>query len=160
MKTAGILLLVLCLACMAGTAYLYLTSNLTVTDIRCTACAAEDQAALFQELSRQISANAFTGTPFDTAELRDARDYQFLEYTLSVRNATFLKAELLEIQITPMKGDVLQIGDLSPHDLAPRSKGTLSAVILTPKSMHNIREITLTYYLGGLPFSERLTYSN
>ena len=160
MKTAGILLLVLCLACAAGTAYLYLTSNLTVTEIRCTACAAEDQAALFQELRRQISADTFAGTPFDTANLGDAGDYQFLEYTLFIRNATFLKAELLEVQITPMKGDVLQIGDLSPHDLAPRTGGTVAATILTSKSMHNIREITLTYYLGGLPFSERLTYSD
>ena len=160
MKPVAIILLVICLACVAGTAYLYLDANLTVTDIRCTAYAAEDQAATFQELKKQLLSETFVGVPFDTEDLGEAEDYQFYDYTVTLRNATFLKAEIIEIQITPMKGDVLQLSDLSPHDLAPRSQGSLSATILTPKSMHNVREMTLTYYLGGLPFSERLTYSD
>ena len=55
MKPVAIILLVICLACVAGTAYLYLDANLTVTDIRCTAYAAEDQAATFQELKKQLA---------------------------------------------------------------------------------------------------------
>ena len=160
MKPVAIILLVICLACAAGTAYLYLDANLTVTDIRCTAYAAEDQLAVFQELKDQLSSDTFVGTPFDTEGLGNPEDYQFYEYTLSLRNATFLKAEIAEVQITPMNGDVLQLSALSAYDLNPRSEGTLTATILTPKSMHNVREMTLTYYLGGLPFSERLTYSN
>ncbi len=160
MKPAAIILLVLCLACVAGTAFLYLTANMTVTDIRCTALAAEDQDAVFQELKHQLEAGIFTGILFETEGLGDVKDYQFYEYTFSLRNATFLKAEVIEIQVTPMKGDVLQLGDLSPHDLAACSEGTLSVTILSQKSMHNVREMIMTYYLGGLPFSERLTYSN
>ena len=160
MKPAAIILLVLCLACLAGLGYLYMTANVTVECIRCTAYAAEDQEAVFQELKRQLLAQTFTGTPFDTEDLGEAADYQFYEYTLTLRNSTFLKAEVIEIQITPMKGDVLQISDLEAHDLSPRSRGTLTATVLTPKAMHNVREMTLTYYLGGLPFSERLTYSD
>lgn len=159
MRPVAILLMVLCLAALAGTGYLYLTANLEVTEVRCTAYDAQDQAVAFQALKDQLAAEAFTGTPFDTAALRDAGDYQFYEYALRLKNSTFLRAEVIEIQVTPMNGDVLQISDLEAHDLAPRSEGQFTATILTRKDMHNVRELTLTYYLWGLPFSSRVTYS-
>ena len=37
--------------------------------------------------------------------------------------------------------------------------GAFTAAILTSREMHSIRELTLTYYLWGLPFSARVTYN-
>ena len=160
MKGFAIFLMVLCLAAMAGTGYLYLTSNIVVEDIVCTAYAAEDQSAAFQALKNQVGGKAFTGTPFNVSDIGAAENYQFYEYALRIRNDSFLKAEVIEIQITPMNGDVLQISDLKAHDLSPRSSGTFTATILTAKEMHNVREMTVTYYLWGLPFSTRVAYSS
>ena len=106
-----------------------------------------------------VAAGAFAGTPFSTGDIGEAEDCQFYEYTLRLRNDTFLPAEVIEIQVTPMNGDILQTADPEARDLAPRSVGEFSAVILTDIGMHNVRELTLTYYLWGLPFSTRLTYS-
>ena len=159
MKPLAIILLVLFLAALAGTGWLYFSANVTVEEISCVAYAAQDQPAVFQALKDQLASNAFTGTPFDVSDLGDPEDYQFFEYTLRLRNDTFLTAEVIEIQVTPMTGDVLQISDLDAHDLAPRSSGSFTAAILTTREMHNVRELTLTYYLWGLPFSVRTTYS-
>ena len=159
MKPVAIILLILFLAALAGTGWLYLSANITVEDISCTAYAAQDQPAVFQTLKDQLAVNAFTGTPFDVSGIGDPEDYQFYEYTLRVRNDSFLRAEVIEIQVTPMAGDVLQISDLDAHDLAPRSSGSFTAAILTAREMHNIRELTMTYYLCGLPFSSRVAYS-
>ena len=159
MKPLAIFLFFLFLVALIGTGYLYFTANIVVTAVDCTAWAAEDQPVVFQTLKDQLAADAFTGTPFDVSNIGAPENYQFYEYTLQIRNDSFLKAEVLEIQITPMAGDVLQISDLDAHDLAPRSSGSFTAAILTTREMHNIRELTLTYYLWGLPFTTRVTYS-
>ena len=159
MKPLAILLLLLFLAVLAGTGYLYLTANIVVTAVDCTAWAAEDQPVVFQALKEDLAADAFTGTPFDISDIGAPEDYQFYEYTLQIQNDSFLKAEVIEIQVTPMAGDILQVSDLDAHDLAPRSSGSFTAAILTTRGMHNIRELTLTYYLWGLPFTTRVTYS-
>ena len=159
MKVFAVLLLVLCLAAAALTGYVYLTANIEVTGIRCTAHDGANQKDLFQDLKTRIASDSFTGTAFSVSSLGAAEDYVFYEYTLDLRNDSFLRAEVIEIQVTPMNGDVLQTGDSEPRDLAPRSRGSFSAVILTARDMHNVREMTITYYLWGLPFSTRVTYS-
>ena len=58
-----------------------------------------------------------------------------------------------------MTGDILQLSDPDAHDLPARSGGAFTAAILTSREMHSIRELTLTYYLWGLPFSARVTYN-
>ena len=159
MKPAAIILTVLCLAAFAGTDVLYMSSNIVVEETLCTAYAAQDQLQTFQALKSQLKSGAFTGTPFDISDIGEADNYQFYEYTVNLRNDSLLKVELIEIQVTPMNGDVLQISDLEAHDLAPGTSGSFTATILTALEMHNIRELTLSYYLWGLPFSTRITYS-
>ena len=159
MKPAAILLMVLCLAALAGVGWLYFSADLTVEEVSCVAYAAQDQPAVFQALKDQLASGSFTGTPFDASGLSAPEDYQFLEYTLRLRNDTFLKAEVIEIQVTPMTGDILQLSDPDAHDLPARSGGAFTAAILTSREMHSIRELTLTYYLWGLPFSARVTYN-
>ena len=56
-----------------------------------------------------------------------------------------------------MTGDVLVIGDTAEHKLPAQDSADLSATILTSRSMHSVREATVTWYVWGLPFSARLT---
>lgn len=159
MRVVAVLLMVLCLAAVGLTGYVYLTANVIITGIDCVAADAADQTELFQELKREIGAEAFTGTPFETRDLGEAGDYQFYTYRVQLRNDTFVRAEVAQIQISPMNGDVLQTPETGPREIPPRGTGEIQGTILTGKDMHNVREILVTYYLWGLPFSIRTTYS-
>ena len=159
MRPLAIILMVLCLALAGVTGYLYFTANVIVADISCVAADAADQAEVFQGLKSQIESETFIGTSFDTAGIGEAGAYQFYTYTVRLRNDTFVKAEVAEVQVTPMNGDVLQMAEPDLHSIPARGEGTVSATILTGKDMHNVRELMITYYLWGLPFSVRVTYS-
>ena len=160
MRAAAIILLILCLAAAGLTGYLYLNTNVIVTGITCVATDAADQAELFSQLKTQAQTGTFTGMPFATSDIGEAGSYQFYTYTVHLTNQTFIRAEVAEVRITPMNGDVLQMAENEARSIPARKEGTVQATILTAKEMHSIRELTLTYYLWGLPFSERLTYSN
>ena len=159
MRVAAVILMVLCLAAAVLTGYLFVTANVVITGIDCVAADAADQPEIFRELKRQTETGTFTGTPFETDGLGEAADYQFFTYSVKMRNDTFVRAETVQIQIAPMNGDVLQTAETAPGQIPARGAGEAGATILTRKNMHNVREIVVTYYLWGMPFSLRTTYS-
>lgn len=159
MRPAAIILLVIFLAAVGMTGYIYFTANVIVNDIQCIAADAVNAPEVFQGLKSQAEKGTFTGTPFQTDQIGEAADYQFYTYTVYLQNRTFLKAEVAEVQVTPMNGDVLQMAEDSRISIPARGKGSVQATILTKKDMHNVRELMITYYLWGLPFSIRVTYS-
>ena len=159
MRAAAILLLAVCLAAAGLTGYLYFSANVEITGIDCVAADAADQAAFFDSLKGQLEREVFTGTPFQTENLGEAGAYQFYTYTVHLRNDTFVRAEAAEVQVTPMNGDVLQTEEAQLRSVPARGEGQIQATILTEKDMHNVRELTVTYYLWGIPFSVRTTYS-
>jgi len=159
MRVLTIILLIVFLALAGLTGYLYLNTNVMVTGIDCAAVDALDQPELFQRLKEQADGGTFAGTPFDISEFGEEKDYQFFTYTVRLRNDSFVRAEVAEVQVTPMNGDVLQTAAENAVAIPARGRGNVQAVILTKKEMHSIRELTITYYLWGLPFSERVTYS-
>ena len=157
MKPLGIILILLVLAAIVGVGYLYLNAN---RDIRFEACIATDgmtQIDFFNNLKSKVASSAFVGTRFTGGSLGTADQYQFLTYTVHLSNHTFLKAEVIEIRITPMQGDVLQIGEENVHDLLSGQQMDLSATILTDRAMHSVREATVSYYFWGIPFTTKLT---
>ena len=157
MKAFAIFLIVLVLAAVIGVGWLYLNARI---DIRFDSCIANDgytQAEVFNNVRTKLKNDTFIGTRFTNEELGTADQYQFLTYTIHVNNHSFLKAEVIEIRITPMQGDVLQIGEETPHDLPSGRQADLSATILSDRNMHSVREATVTWYFWGLPFSEKLT---
>ena len=157
MKAFAIFLIVLVLAAVIGVGWLYLNARI---DIRFDSYIANDgytQAEVFNNVKTKLKNDTFIGTRFTNEELGTADQYQFLTYTIHVNNHSFLKAEVIEIRITPMQGDVLQIGEETPHDLPSGRQADLSATILSDRNMHSVREATVTWYFWGLPFSEKLT---
>ena len=157
MKPLGIILIILVLVAVVALGYLYLNAKL---DIRFDTCIATDgmtQVDYFNTLRSKVAASTFVGTRFTNDDLDTADHYQFLTYTIKLDNHSFLKAEVIEIRITPMQGDVLQIGEETAHDLASGQQMDLSATILTERGMHSVREATVTYYFWGIPFSAKLT---
>ena len=157
MKPFAIILIVLVLAAVCGVGYIYLTARLDVSFVSCVATDTLSQLETFDSIRSKISSSTFTGTRFSNEAIGRADQHQFLTYTVRLRNRAFLKAEIIEIRITPMQGDVLQVGDEVPHDLSSGKDMDLSAMILTSRDMHSVREATVSYYFWGIPFTAKLT---
>ena len=158
MKPLAIILIILCVAALAGVGWLWFSATLTVSGTGCVATDALDQPDTFRALVSSVAEQTFAGTLFGAAGQEQPEDCQFYTYTLRLRNSTFLPARAVELQISPMEGDLLQVASPTRRDLAARSEGDFQVTLLTAREMHNIREITVTWYFWGLPFSTRITY--
>ena len=158
MKRFAIISVVLLLLTVIGVGALYLTANVTVIAQSVSVMEAAYQPELFSELSAQVRNGAVVGTPFVAAqELSGAEEYVLYTYTLRIENTTALPVEMVEIQITPMSGDILQIGSNDVLTLPAHTIGDISATILTSRDMHAVREVNITYYMWGIPFTIRTT---
>ena len=158
MKYFAILTVLILIATLVGVGYMYMTANIYVEASGAIATEAANQPVQFGELRQQLRLGAVTGTPFVQAqELQDAENYQFLTYTVRLKNDTAVTADMVELQITPMAGDVLQIGSYQDVKLPAGQSVDATATILTDKNMHSIREVVVTYYIWGVPFSLKTT---
>ena len=150
MKRFAIVSVVLLLIALLGVGAMYMTSNVTVIAQGVTALEAYRNYDLFTDLSAQVRAGAVVGTSFVAPqELSSAEDYVFYTYTFRLENNTTLPAEMIEVQITPMSGDILQIGSDQVLTLPAHTIGDVTATILTSKDMHAIRTSPTTS--GGFP---------
>ena len=156
MKVAAILMLVVCLAALGGVGWLYLSASIEVAPVEVIATDALSQADYYALLKDQVEKDSFVGTRFSSEPLTAPENDMFDTYTVRVTNRTFRPAEVIELQVTPVSGDLLQIGDTEEHSLSSGRSLDLSATILTGKQGHNVRELTVTWYIWGLPFSTRL----
>ena len=160
MKYAAIFMVLVLIASLVGVGYLYLTANVTVQAVGVTAVEASTQPALFEELARQVENRQVLGTAYTSAPLGSMDNYQFYTYTVRLRNNCFVTADMVEVQVTPMEGDVLQIGDETARALPARATGDITATILTDVNMHSVRELNITYYMWGVPFSLKTAYGH
>lgn len=157
MKTAAIILIVLVLAAVCAVGFLYLNANLDVRFVSCIATDGIDQLETFNALKKKVENSTFVGTRFSSDAIGTADQYQFLTYTVNLDNHAYLNAEVVEIRITPMQGDILQLGEETEHDLHSGESMDLSALILTARNMHSVREATVSWYFWGIPFTTKLT---
>jgi len=158
MKFFAILSVLVLLLTLVGVGSLYMTANIYVEAAGVVTMEATAQQEMFDSLGEQVRLGAVVGTPFTSAtSLGQAEDYQFCIYTVRLRNDCRIPAEMVELQISPMAGDVLQIGDAPLVSVQPGSTADAMAVLLTDADMHAIREVTITYYMWGVPFTMKTT---
>lgn len=160
MKSAAIVSVVLLILSIIGVGYLYLTTSITIVDTpQVIAVEAYTQPELFQQLQAQVESGSVLGSTYTSSrQLEGAENYQFLTYTVRLRNNCYVNADMVEVQVTPMDGDVLQLGDFVPKTLPAQATGDIQATILTRLGMHPVRELNVTYYIWGLPFHLRTVY--
>lgn len=121
---------------------------------------ASTNAGTFEVLQDQLRLGAVVGTTYTSnRELKDISNYQFITYVVRLRNNTTVDAELVEIQVTPMIGDVLQMGFTSSVTVPAGETADVSVTILTDYtvSKHPVRELNVSYYMWGAPFSMKTT---
>ena len=158
MKYFAMITVLILIATLAGVSYLYMNSNIFVEAAGVIATDALSQYDLYEDLRNQLRLGAVAGTPYVAAqELTGPENYKFLTYTVRLRNNTAVSADMVELQVTPMAGDVLQIGVYEDVKLPAGKSVDATATILTDVNMHSIREVTITYYIWGVPFSMKAT---
>ena len=157
LKPLAILLVLLVIAALVGVGYLWFTSNLTVSFSSVVATDPVTQADAFSQIKTSLENETFVGTKYSSAPLTGPEDYLFYTWTVHLENQSFLPADTIEIQVTPMAGDALLIGDTALHSLSARDHTDLSATILTARDKHSVREAIVSWYVWGLPFSARIT---
>lgn len=166
MKLAAIILLVLAL--LIGGAAIWGFSNtrldMEVEGVRVLDAA--QQQAEFDRLSSLLMNNAVRGIVYDTDFTGSSGDYVILQYTIRVRNRGLVKAEMLEAQVVPVKGDVLCYSqqeamgqDVNTSiEAAPGQELLFRCYLLTRKDLHAVRELHVSYYIWGNPFIIKLMY--
>lgn len=158
MKYFAIITVLILIATLVGVGYLYMNANVFVEAVGVIATDAVSQYELYEDLRDQLRLGAVAGTPYIAAtELSGPENYQFLTYTIRLRNNTSVPADMVELQVTPMAGDVLQIGAFEDVKLPAGRSVDATATILTDVNMHPIREVTITYYIWGVPFTMKTT---
>ena len=158
MKYFAIITVLILIATLLGVGYLYMNANVFVEAVGVIATDAVSQYELYEDLRDQLRLGAVAGTPYIAAtELSGPENYQFLTYTIRLRNNTSVPADMVELQVTPMAGDVLQIGSFEDVKLPAGRSVDATATILTDVNMHPIREVTITYYIWGVPFTMKTT---
>ena len=157
MKAAAIILVVLCIAALAGVGYLYMTANMTVIATGVSAVEASAQPEMFDSLKKQAESGNLIGTRFSGGGIGKAEDHVFYTYTVRLKNDCFIDADVVELQVTPLGGDALQTGGTAAQSLKAHATGDFQTTILTKKDMHNVREITVTWYFWGIPFRTKTT---
>lgn len=161
MKAFALVMVGVFLVTLLGAGAMYMTSKVTVLGVTISAVEAASVPLRFEEAASQLREDSVVGTPFITAqELQDETHYLFYTYTFRLENNTALLADMVEIQVTPMNGDVLQMGTGEHLSIPAHSVSEVTATILTAASMHPIREVNITYYLWGIPFTLRTTVQN
>lgn len=151
--------LLLVMVCLVG--YLFLSSEVMVTNISAQGIPAGNDPEAFEKLKKTVADGTFQGTLFQKPlEWKDASEYVYIEYTVTLQNNCLIPIDMIEVQIVPQSTDILQTADMDIHSLDLKSEGNLKTRILSPKDAHPVREIIVTYYVWGVSFSLRTTYGS
>ena len=153
MKVFAVIMIVLLLAAVCAVGYLYFSADLTVRFESCVATDGVTQADYFDQLKSQVESKTFVGTLYSSEPLASADQYQFLTYTVTVQNRSFLTADIVELRLTSKDEDVLLLGDLQQHTVPAGKTDTLTATILTSRDTRtSVREGIVTWYFWGKEF--------
>ena len=158
LKSVMILMIALVVLALLLVGYFFLTARVTIAAYKAEGALATQRQELYDEVATQLRQDAFIGTRFSSTPLAAADQYAFITYTLRLSNQCLVPIDMVEVQVVPDPGDLLQIGDLEVHSLDAKSQGDITATILTTKESNSIRELIVTYYVWGVSFTIRETY--
>lgn len=158
MKATAIILIVLVLAAGGCLGYALFNTNLQVTGKGLQTLSAQQRAEEFETLKRAVDQQSLLGTVLRPGELGAAEDYSYYIYTLRLKNPGLVPAEMVEMQIAPISGDVLFYGDTREIIIRPGETRDVWCVLLTQGTPHAVRDIYITYYLWGHAQEVKFTY--
>ncbi len=161
MRTAAIVLIVLTLIVGGALGYALFNTDLKVMGKSLEVLPAGERAAQFDALRAAVERQSLMGTVLKTDFTGPAENYSYYIYTLRLENRCLVPAEMVEMQISPMAGDVLFYGDTAGEIIIPPGENRdVWCVLLTEGTPHPVRDIYVTYYLWGHPQEVKYTYDD
>ena len=157
MKAAGIILIIICIAALAGVVYYYASSSLTVTYVDCVATDPMTQPELMELLQEQLETDTFAGMKLAADTSFSPAESLLYTWTVRISNRTRIPAKAAEIRIIPLSGDILQLPVSEETVIQPGKDAQITVTVLTGAKMHHVRDALVSWYLWGMPFSERIT---
>lgn len=166
MKVVALILAFSVLAAAVLLVYSFINLTLVVEPLKVRVLSALEQQSEFERWATALERRAVQGTVFTDRLENDPEAYCFMIYTVSVRNRGLLAAEMAELQVSPVDGDVLCVSRAAslmqnvnePVIIPARGTHTLQCVLLTRSDAHAVRDLYITYYIWGHPFTVRCTY--
>ena len=160
MKTVAIVLIVLVLAVGGCMGYALFHTNLQVIGKSLQIIPAGERQAEFDALRLNVENQSLLGTVVRADALENAADYSYYVYTLRLKNAGLVPAEMVEMQIAPISSDVLFYGETQEIDIPVGGTRDVWCVLVTKGTPHAVRDMYITYYLWGHPHEIKFTYDN
>ncbi len=160
MKRAAIALMILLLIFAGIVGWALLHTNLKVIGKSLQSIPASEREEEFAALREAVRQQSLIGTQVKSGELGDASDYSYYVYTLRLKNDGLADAEMLEVQIAPLDGDILFYGEKEEIILRAGDTRDVWCVLLTTGNPHPVRDIYVTYYLWGHPQEVKYTYDS
>lgn len=158
LKYLAIFMVLVVVLAVGMVVYFYASATVSIVAYKAEGVQAEADPERFAQLKQSVADGTFHGTVFGDGSMGEADEYVYITYTLRLSNQCLVPIDMVEVQVTPEPQDVLQLGDLQVKSLAAKSTGDITATLLTAKDSHAIRELVVTYYVWGVPFSIRETY--
>jgi len=160
LKTAAVILLALVLLAGGLLGYALFHTDLQVVGKALQALPASEREAQFDALRSAVAHQSLQGTLLKSGELGVKEAYTYYIYTLRLKNACLVPAEMVEMQIMPTDADVLFYGDTQEVIIPPGQTKDVWCVLLTEGAPHSVRELCVTYYLWGHPQKVKFTYDD
>lgn len=158
MKYVAIILIVLVLAAGGVAVYALLNTSLAVEGQGFQSISASDRSAEFMTLQSVMDRNALQGVVYREAALDDPGAYSYYIYTLRLHNKCLVPAEMVELQVSPAQKDVLMYTENGEITIAAGATRDVWCAVVTEGAPVAVRDITITYYLCGNPYSVRFTH--
>ena len=160
MKKAAIVLMILLLGVAGTVGWALFNTDLKVIGKSVQTVPAAEREKEFAALREAVAQQSLIGTQIRGGELGSAADYSYYVYTLRLKNSGLVDAEMLEVQIAPLDGDVLFYGETEEVVLRAGETRDVWCVLLTAGTPHPVRDLYVTYYLWGHPQEVKYTYDS
>ena len=134
-------------------------TELTVTARSVRTVPASDMLSNYGAVSRAVRNGSLQGVVYHEDSLTDAAGCSFQFFTLTLENRGLLPAEMTELQLTPFQRDICAY--LPRQEIVVPAGGRREATVtlLTADGSPAVRDVTVTYYLWGHLYRQRVTLS-
>ena len=118
---------------------------------------AKDLMSNYDAVSRAVRGKSLRGVIYHGEALKDADACAFQFFTLQLENRGLLPAEMTELQLTPFAEDVCAYLPAKEVIIPPGGRRDVMITLLTGRTAPAVRDVTITYYLWGHLYRQRVS---
>ena len=153
-KTLAVVMLVITLAAAGAAVYGMLNLAPEVVGVVTTVTPAQQAQETFDSLRQAAAEGVFSGKVYGDVTGLEAEDCAFVTYTVRVKNAGFLPAEWIALEVQPVSyeggQDVLVLDNGGANVLPAGAQGDIALTLMTTITQNQPpRAISLTCYSFG-----------